>query len=395
MQLNNGARRSAAAVLSALAVVALAGCGSSSNASDSSSAGAANAAVNIGFASVDTGASPWPGVTEAVNAAVKYVNAELGGLNGHPIHLVTCDTKGEQAASQACGQQFANDSSVPAVIAGMDNSLEALQGSLKGKPLFTGLSLTPTQDVLTNTYSYITGVDGTFAAYAKYMMDNLHAKRVSMIHEDDPSMNAAGKLLNQLLTAGGVTFKEASVPVSASDVTAQVSAMGADKADAVVVMGPSNCNVYADAFASLNIKPKNVLTGSSCLAKPMAESYSKFIGWTMLSPMKLTAGGADSAPDIATMLKAWPKYAGSDKPGTYAELGWSTVLNFANAVNAAKPSKLDAASIGAALKNYKGDGVIGGDGIDCSKAVPSMPVVCRTPQVFGYQLTASGLKLQG
>ena len=64
--------------------------------------------VRIGYVNQD---ALFPEATIGIDAAVAYANAELGGIGGRPIELVTCTiTVAEDGA--ACGTQFANDDSI-------------------------------------------------------------------------------------------------------------------------------------------------------------------------------------------------------------------------------------------------------------------------------------------
>lgn len=55
---------------------------------------------------------------DGINAAVKYVNEEAGGIGGHPLEVVTCYVANTEEEGQQCGQKFANDKDIVAVVAG-------------------------------------------------------------------------------------------------------------------------------------------------------------------------------------------------------------------------------------------------------------------------------------
>ena len=44
-----------------------------------------------------------------INAAVKFINEQAGGIGGHPLEVVTCYIANTEEEGQQCGQQFAND----------------------------------------------------------------------------------------------------------------------------------------------------------------------------------------------------------------------------------------------------------------------------------------------
>ena len=51
----------------------------------------------------------------AANAVVKFINDQLGGIQGHPLVLHTC-LQAVAGDGQKCGQQMANDSDVKALV---------------------------------------------------------------------------------------------------------------------------------------------------------------------------------------------------------------------------------------------------------------------------------------
>ncbi|MEY2417086.1 MAG: branched-chain amino acid transport system substrate-binding protein, partial [Ilumatobacteraceae bacterium] len=53
-----------------------------------------------------------------IQAAVKFVNEQAGGIGGHPLEVVTCYIANTEEEGQQCGQQFANDSSIVAIETG-------------------------------------------------------------------------------------------------------------------------------------------------------------------------------------------------------------------------------------------------------------------------------------
>lgn len=393
MDVSSSRRRALIAAGVVASIFVAAGCGSSDDAGQGTSGKASDAAssnsIKVGVATIDTGASPWPSQTEAIRVAAKYLNAK-GGIEGHPIELVTCDTKSEEATTQACGQKFANSADIPLVIAPLGTVLDALVPAVGGKPVVTGITVTPGQESLPNTYSFVTNGTQTYQAYVDYAVKKYGAKSIAFLHEDDAATNEAGRVIKAGAEAAGVSYKEAVLPVAASDILPQVTASGADKADVVILQGNSNCDIFASAFATLNIKPKHVLTSSACAGKPMAADPAKFAGWTLLSPTRMAAAGPGSTPDITEMLAAWGKYADSKAPGALAEMAWGALVNAATAINAAKPATLDAASVAAALKGWTGDTVIGGGKAECAT---THAATCVPPTLTGYDVTATGLKV--
>ena len=76
--------------------------------------------IRIGMINQEVGAAgAFPELSAADRAAVEFINRELGGVDGHPIELIVCDTKFSPAGSQACSQRMVQED-VAAVTGGID-----------------------------------------------------------------------------------------------------------------------------------------------------------------------------------------------------------------------------------------------------------------------------------
>ena len=107
-----------------------------------------------------------------VEIAAKYINEEAGGIGGRPLEIVTCYVANAEEEGQQCGQQFANDDSIVAVLSGptfigTESFYSALGGS---KPVVHGVSVSAadtvqdTAAVLYGGAKYILAPCATFAA---------------------------------------------------------------------------------------------------------------------------------------------------------------------------------------------------------------------------------------
>ncbi|KAA1422969.1 ABC transporter substrate-binding protein [Mumia zhuanghuii] len=113
------------AVLSA-AVFALAGCGSDggSEADADPAADLDGPPIKVGFLNPSGGAVPQPGADTGAEAAVDYINGELGGINGSPLEMISCDTDTTPEKAQACANSFVEEG-VVAVMDGYNLSSSA------------------------------------------------------------------------------------------------------------------------------------------------------------------------------------------------------------------------------------------------------------------------------
>ena len=63
--------------------------------------------IRLGMVNQETGAAgAFPELSRASQAAIDFINAELGGVDGRPLTLDVCDTQFSPAGSQACAQRM-------------------------------------------------------------------------------------------------------------------------------------------------------------------------------------------------------------------------------------------------------------------------------------------------
>lgn len=111
----------------------------------------------------------FPEIRAAVQAAVNWINAELGGVNGRPIELVPCITSFSVEQSQACAQQLVQRGAV-AVINGLDitsnGSLPILEQN--GIPLVSSLPTTLSELRSPDVVSFSGSVTGAYVAFVSH-----------------------------------------------------------------------------------------------------------------------------------------------------------------------------------------------------------------------------------
>ena len=136
----------------------------------------------------------FPEATIGIDAAVKYVNAELGGIGGHPVVLTKCKITVEEDG-QRCGTQFANDSKVSVVMTGtLLVGAKGLYDTLAGKkPVVIGNGLTTDDFTTTAGYSLFTGAVGVVGGLANYVATKVQPKpkTVAVMYGDNASAQGA------------------------------------------------------------------------------------------------------------------------------------------------------------------------------------------------------------
>lgn len=107
------------------AMVATAGCASDTpDPQSTTSATLTKPPILVGFLNPSGGPVPQPGTDTGVKAALSYINGEFGGINGHPLEVVSCDTDTTPERAQSCANTFV-EKKVVAVMDGYNLSSSA------------------------------------------------------------------------------------------------------------------------------------------------------------------------------------------------------------------------------------------------------------------------------
>jgi branched-chain amino acid transport system substrate-binding protein len=244
-------------------------------------------AVTVGMI-IDAGGSGGIGtsalVEQGAKAAVSYVNADLGGLEGHKVNLYICENQNSPAGGQTC----ANDMVQHHVVAVVEP--------------FTGQGQTEVPTVVGAGIPYITisggssaelttpgafALEGGFPAYlgAMALSAKQHGfKKVAFLVENVPSALQGAQALGGLVyKAAHVGFSVVPVNPGTADISPQMQSAVSGGANAVGMVGDVTlCTSFLQAYNTLALTtPKYVLStcqdpsilDSSTLDKALAGSY--------------------------------------------------------------------------------------------------------------------------
>jgi branched-chain amino acid transport system substrate-binding protein len=205
------------AVLTAAATAVLAaGCAASNSSKSAGQAssgptGSTNHAtgkpIEIGYMNDESGPVGVPYVTYGTNAGVSYVNAH-GGVNGHPIKLVSCAGDGSPEKSIGCANQFVQ-ANVPVVLEGVDNGADAMLPILKSAkiPLVGGLPFSAAASTSPHAYFFDAALPALSVAPMTYLGQQ-GVKSIVYVLGDTPSNRFFDqKLLAPTAKALGIKYK--------------------------------------------------------------------------------------------------------------------------------------------------------------------------------------------
>ena len=346
--------------------------------------------VYIGWLNQQGGSqSIGPLATNGAQMAVSYINAQLGGVDGHPLKLDTCFITSAEEEGTTCGQQFAADSKIDVIgEGGVAIGIQPFYSSIGTKtPVIVGVAATPTDAVQPNAvilFGDVTHVLGPFGTYAK---DVLHAKTAALVYPDIAGITQGAAAIEAGLKAAGVTVKAVGYDESQTDLTGTLIAAGAQTADMVIPYSDSSgCVNLAKSLIQLGITDaKKIVSAPLCLNGQVAAGLGgDFPIWTYAIASSLYGDPTD--PGMPAYMAVAQKYTTpADAPDPWNIVAFSQILTIDRFMNEIGYSKLSASAILAKAKAFTGPVALGAPSLECGQ-ISSAPAVCNDrTQFFQYK----------
>ena len=318
--------------------------------------GTSGAPVSIGYFDDIGGVPGFPDDKVAAVAAQNFVNAELGGVGGHPIKLVSCFVATSEQQGQSCAQQFLAQK-VKVVVEGTALlGAQALHSSLNGSvPVVVSDPANVADATSKNAWSLTAGAFGTIPSFVEGATV-LKAKTGSLLYpSDDPTGAALAGQFNKATSAAGISLTKAGYMSTSPDLLPSVIAAKSTSTDATMTLFgiPPACIAGAKAFQQANVT-KPIISLGDCVATPVKAALGDYPKWLYAF---IVENPAQSNPDEAVKgyLEFMSKYAGANaNTGELPATTWLGVLASVRAMNLAGGANASIAAISNQLKTYTG-----------------------------------------
>ena len=383
------------AVLIAAATLAAA-CGSSAPAGPGASSPGTGAGLHgtpvkvLTFAPVNSQVISFPEALTMAKVAGDWINAH-GGINGHPLQVITCDTQDIQAQTAACAREAVSDK-VVAVVGGFDiygnQYIPILQAA--GIPIIGQLASGAIDVARTSTVSFpITPLFAVNTTAASALAVARGCKAIANIDfQGDPTAT----LSYAKLGAGSVPVKSIVFPATTTDFASVIAEVPANAC--IIEQTPSNSDTeallrqYETSGGSEAVYSPSIGSWPPALATDAPKIYQGSITGSNFSPP--TANSA-----WAPMLKAAALYNKQDGPpmslgAEDAQDDWASYIIVWNALKGMQNPT--AAALWQKLKtdtNVNSSGLL--PALDFAKTQPN-PNIARVfnPYYFYWAVTAPG-----
>jgi branched-chain amino acid transport system substrate-binding protein len=346
--------------------------------------------VYIGFVNQQGGPTTvGPLATAGAQMAVNYANAQLGGVDGHPIQLVTCFIASAEEEGTVCAQKFLANKNVDVIeMGGVAIGVQSFYSTLgAAKPVIDGVAATPIDSVQKNAVILFGDVTHILPPFGTYARDILHAKTAALVYPSDNAGIAEGAAaVKQGLQEAGVTVKAVGYPEAQTDLTSVLTEAGAQTADVVIPYTDSaGCVNLAKSLVQLGITDaKKIVSAPLCLNGQVISGFGDFPHWTYAIASSLFGDSTDPGmPAYEAVASKYSTPANAPDPWNIVDFGQTlTTIKIMNEVGYAN---LSPSAILAKAKAFTGPQALGAPSLSCGKYA-SAPGVCNDRiQFFTYE----------
>jgi branched-chain amino acid transport system substrate-binding protein len=304
--------------------------------------------IKIGMMNTDSGpATAYPELTKGAETGVRWINAELGGVDNRPIELVTCDVEFSGTGSQACGQQMVTEG-VVAVMGGIDvfgDGIQVLEDN--GIPLIGGVPVSFPAVDSPISFQFSGGSWGQDLGLVYHITKELDAERVSIVYADFGSVADGAEWAKRALIGQGIAEEDVNmvpIPIVAEDMLTPLTAANESDPDAIIILGTDpGCSSSYQAVLDIGITAQTYWSGA-CIEPTMvdligAENLEGYI-YAIESPIDV------DNPELRLYDEVVEQYGNDEfNAGSVATVSFKTLMNLYAAMDKIGADNISSESI--------------------------------------------------
>jgi len=322
------------------AVALLAACSNSSSTSPPASSGSPSASsttdplgapnkatgtpITVGMLNLENGPVTFPMVRAGVEAAIAYINDYKGGIGGHPIKLVHCETDSQPATSQRCANQIL-DQKPAFIFGGADTGAPGAYAVWQRANLAVvgGIPFTPVEQNYKDGFMFgaVAGADN--AAGVVYGNQQGAKSGVAVYTSDTQGTRTGNGVQTFMKNLKMSPVSGVPVPPTAADVSAQAATVVTSNPDMVYVTTPVGCASMLKSLNQLGYKGKVFVIDPCTDPKVIAAAGAGANNITWGAPTDLPG----ATPDGQLYMAILGKYAPSTPPITLTVMAIQEVMN--------------------------------------------------------------------
>lgn len=342
--------------------------------------------VKIGIMTADSGpVAALPELHAGIDAAIAFINDELGGVAGRPIETTFCEVDLSPEKSQLCARKMVEEQ-VAAVIGGVNIAAgDAIKVLAENDiPWISSIPISLDEMRSEDSITFSGGTPGAFAAFAEHATKELKAKKASVMYVNlDQVRIAAQDYGVALLKRSNVEVTEVPFDLTTQDYAAIAQKAAEGNPDAILV-GAADfaCPKVIQALSDLQVDTTVYMVGS-CADKKWLEQvgYDRAVG-TIFNVEGRVDQTASPSADTEIYTEVMEKYEPETSTRGAATVSFRTTMNLWSVINKMS-GDITGSTILAALKATKDHPSFDGHPFTCDgKQMPGLTAMCSPQEVL-------------
>ncbi len=327
----------------------------------------------------------FPELRLGAQAAITFINTELGGVGGRPIEFEPCITTFSVEKSRGCAQELV-EKQVVAVTGGIDitsnGSIPVLEQN--GMPFVGGIPINFDEMRSPVSFQFSGGVPGAFAAFSYDAATRLKAKKVAVTYGEYASIKAAGvdygvAILKKL---GVPEVADLPFPITTTDFLPVLTKANEGNPDAIILgAADTACAPAMKVAAELKITAKMYLVGS-CAAPSIAQQIGAAAVNGKIFNIEGPKGNDD--PESKLYFDVVGKYGDPQLPAaSAATISFRSVMNLYAVMVELGPNNITKEAIISQFRKARDHPSFTGHSYTCDgQQIPDLPAMCAPQQIL-------------
>lgn len=328
----------------------------------------------------NTPAASFPELSQADQAAVEFINEQLGGVGGRPLELLVCNTQFSTEGSAACGQQMV-EAGVPAVLGGIDvfgTAIDTLADN--GIPWVGGIPVSTQSMTDPLSFQWSGGTWGATIAFADHAIHEVEAERVSILYGEFGSIEDSAQYGRTVLERAGVEVQMVPFPIISTDISSPLQAAASTDPDAIVILAAdTGCKPAFDGVAALDLDAETYFVGACAAPTILAD-----VGDASEGAVFNVEGPIEPGPDVNLYSEVIERYGdGLDAAGA-GTVSFRSLMNLYVLLVELGPDAITADAIVDALRDQVDTASFMGHPYTCDgEQLEGLPATCSPQQILG------------
>ena len=327
----------------------------------------------------NTPAASFPELSQADQAAVAFINEQLGGVGGRPLELLICNTQFSTEGSAACGQQMV-EAGVPAVLGGIDvfgTAIDTLADN--GIPWVGGIPISTQSMTDPMSFQWSGGTWGATIAFADHAVNEVEAERVSILYGEFGSIEDSAEYGRTVLERAGVEVQMVPFPIVSTDISSPLQAAAASDPDAMVILAAdTGCKPAFDGVAALDLDAETYFVGACAAPTILAD-----VGDASEGAVFNVEGPIEPGPDTNLYAAVIEEYGDGLDPAGAGTVSFRSLINLYSLLVELGPDAITADAIVESLRAQEDTPSFMGHPYTCDgEQLAGLPATCSPQQVL-------------